>query len=248
MSYRRSSVETQEATVASQRRAGTIQVQANGEIYDGKGWFSYDLGHPMRKPIAGADRVHGYKEVPRVPYIEGVITDSGTLDLAALPTYTDVTVTLSITDGETIVLSDAWSVSDGVEENVVRFEGRGQSRSADIKGVNAPPVQLRIEREPGARAPRGGEVWAVKSIVLDLRGEPSRWPTPDARARRPAVSLQRARCDFPAMRRIWNKRESAAPFVLFGSPGPDRDQPAARHLGSVGEPVGLRCRGIRLLQ
>lgn len=113
----------------SQRRAGRIEVQTNGEIYDAKGWFSYDPGdlrRPKRRAIMGIDGIHGFVETPQAPkepYIEGLITEPGTLELAELPTLTDVTVTLSITDGKAIVLYNARSVGDGKEKNAVRFCG-----------------------------------------------------------------------------------------------------------------------------
>lgn len=112
----------------AQRRGGIIQVQFNGEIVDAKGSWSYDLGKPKREAILGADRLHGYKETPTVAYIEGEITDRGTLDLAALSSITDATVTLTLANGKTIVLRDAYAAGDWkgqTEEGNIsaRFEG-----------------------------------------------------------------------------------------------------------------------------
>lgn len=114
----------------SQRRAGKIQVQFNGEIVDAKGNWSYNLGRPLREAIVGADAVHGYKETPQVAFIEGEITDRGTLDLATLATLQDATVTLELANGKMIALRDAWFAGDGTgnteEANIaVRFEGSG---------------------------------------------------------------------------------------------------------------------------
>ena len=61
----------------------------------------------------GADGVHGYKEMPQVPYIEGEITDARGLDLAALQALTESTVTLELANGKTVVLRDAWYAADG---------------------------------------------------------------------------------------------------------------------------------------
>jgi 23S rRNA U2552 (ribose-2'-O)-methylase RlmE/FtsJ len=112
----------------SQRRAGLIQVQVNGEVYDAKGSWSYNLGRPKREAIVGADTIHGYKEMPQVAFIEGEITDRGTLDLAALTAIEDATVTISLANGKVIVLRDAWFAGEGTvateEANIaVRFEG-----------------------------------------------------------------------------------------------------------------------------
>ena len=42
-----------------------------------RGTFTYHLGIPKREAVIGPDRVHGYKEMPQVAYIEGAITESG---------------------------------------------------------------------------------------------------------------------------------------------------------------------------
>lgn len=116
--------------MADQRRGGSIQLQVNGEIQDAKGSFTYGLGSPKREAIVGADRVHGYKEMPQVAFIEGAITDRGTLDLAALATGKDLTVSLELANGKLIVLRDAWYAGDGTGsteegELPVRWEGAG---------------------------------------------------------------------------------------------------------------------------
>jgi len=115
--------------MADQRRAGLIQLQSNGEIYDAKGSFTYNLGRPKRDGIVGSDSVHGYKEMPQIPFIEGAITDLSTLNLAALLEGRDLTITLTLGNAKTIVLRDAWFAGDGnatTEEGeiAVRWEGK----------------------------------------------------------------------------------------------------------------------------
>lgn len=114
--------------MADQRRAGIIQLQTNGEIQDAKGSFSYNLGTPKREAIVGQDRVHGYKEMPQVAFIEGTITDRGTLDLRLLATARDLTVTLTLANGKIVSLGEAWFAGDGTgtteeAEIEVRWEG-----------------------------------------------------------------------------------------------------------------------------
>jgi hypothetical protein len=111
-----------------QRRGGIIQVQVNGEIHDAKGSWTYNLGRPKREAIVGADRTHGYKEAPQVAFIEGEITDRGSLDLEKLVTLEGATVTVELANGKVICLRDAWYAGEGTgnteEGNVaVRFEG-----------------------------------------------------------------------------------------------------------------------------
>ena len=114
--------------MADQRRAGLIQLQRNGEIDDAKGSFTYNLGRPKRDGIIGSDGVHGYKEMPQIPFIEGAITDRGTLNMAGLVEGRDLTITLTLGNGKMIVLRDAWFAGDGnatTEEGeiTVRWEG-----------------------------------------------------------------------------------------------------------------------------
>ena len=114
--------------MANQRRAGIIQLQINGEIKDAKGNFSYNLGQPKREAIVGTDGVHGFKETPQVAFIEGGITDNTNLDLKALVTITDATVTIELANGKMVVLRDAWYAGEGTAsseeaEVPVRFEG-----------------------------------------------------------------------------------------------------------------------------
>lgn len=114
--------------MADQRRAGLIQLQVNGTIEDAKGNFTYNLGRPKREPIVGSDGVHGFKETPQVAFIEGAITDRGTLDLAALATAEEQTVTLTLGNGKIIVLRQAWFAGEGSAsseeaEITVRWEG-----------------------------------------------------------------------------------------------------------------------------
>lgn len=114
--------------MANQRVAGLIQVKANGEIYDAKGNFSYNLGLPLREAIIGSDGIHGFKETPQVAFVEGAITDRGTLDLRALASGRDLTVSLALGNGKMVVLSDAWFAGEGTgsseeAEVAVRWEG-----------------------------------------------------------------------------------------------------------------------------
>ncbi len=114
--------------MSNQRRAGLIQLQVNGEIFDAKGSFSYNLGRPKREAIPGADGIHGYKETPQVAFIEGAITDRGSLDVAALVSGKDLTVTLTLGNDKVIVLRDAWFAGEGTGtseegEISVRWEG-----------------------------------------------------------------------------------------------------------------------------
>lgn len=111
------------------RRSGVLYVKKDSQLFDVKGSFTYNLGKPKRDAIVGHDRVHGYKELPQVPYIEGTITDSSTLDLETdILGVTNSTLTLELANGKTIVLRNAWYAGEGEvtteeAEIAVRFEG-----------------------------------------------------------------------------------------------------------------------------
>ena len=114
---------------SNNRRAGRVYLKIDGALYDAKGSFSYNLGHDKREGIVGADGIHGYKETPQLPFIEGVITDRGDIDLEALTTADNVTVTLELVNGKTIVLANAWFAGEGGittedAEIAVRLESR----------------------------------------------------------------------------------------------------------------------------
>jgi len=111
------------------RVGGTIQLQVNGEVYDCKGNFQYNLGLPKREMIVGSDTVHGDSEKPQAPFIEGEITDRVDFSLAALCKQRGVSVTLILAVGKVIILRDAVFTGDGTgntdEGNIaVRWDGK----------------------------------------------------------------------------------------------------------------------------
>jgi len=110
------------------RRAGKVYLKIDGVQYSAKGSFTYNLGGEKREGIVGADGIHGYKSTPKIPFIEGEITDSSDLDLGKLTELDGVTVTLELANGKVVVLSDGWYAADGDvgtdDANIqVRFEG-----------------------------------------------------------------------------------------------------------------------------
>jgi hypothetical protein len=110
------------------RIGGMIALKVNGDMHFAKGNFTYNLGKPKREGVVGADVVHGYKETPQVPFVEGEITDRNELSLEDLVTLDDATITLELANGKVITLSEAWYAGEGTgnteEGNIAcRFEG-----------------------------------------------------------------------------------------------------------------------------
>lgn len=114
-----------------ERISGVCFLKIDGAQLPLKGSFSYSLGRPTREGVVGPDEVHGFKEMPTVPYIEGPITNTSVVDLDAISKVTDATVTLELANGKVIVLRNAWVTNpDGLkgdsEEGTVdlRLEGK----------------------------------------------------------------------------------------------------------------------------
>lgn len=117
--------------MASERVGGLLFVKANGEQLRAKGSWTYNAGQAKREGVVGADQVHGFKEMPQIPFIEGNITDSAELDLVALLNTKNATVTLELANGKVFVLRDAWWAGSG---NVTTEEGEIEGRFEGISG------------------------------------------------------------------------------------------------------------------
>lgn len=114
--------------MASQKRVGgLLALKIDGNQYNAKGNFTYNLGRPKRTGVIGAEAVHGYSETPQLAFVEGEITDNDGLDLATLLDATDVVVTLQLGSGKVIVMNHSWFAGEGTgnteEGNIgIRFE------------------------------------------------------------------------------------------------------------------------------
>lgn len=112
----------------SRRIGGVLFAKVDGSQLQAKGSWEYLINPTKKEMVAGSDSIHGYKEMPQVPYIQGAITDSADLDLEALQALNDSTITLELANGKVIVLRNAIYAADGVGsteegEVEVRFEG-----------------------------------------------------------------------------------------------------------------------------
>lgn len=116
----------------AKRVAGTCFLKADGNQYPLRGNFTVSPSRLERAGIAGLDRVHGYSENPRVPFIEGDVTLDPALSIEALEAVTDATITAQLANGKTYTLFEAWTKAafelnghDGMVR--VRFEGTNAS-------------------------------------------------------------------------------------------------------------------------
>lgn len=94
------------------RIAGLLEFQLNGKVYKVAGPVSYNLGKNKRNTVMGPDGIHGYAEVPQVSFVEveGRVTPG--IDIAALATAKNQTITLKLAS-TTYMWPDAWFAGEG---------------------------------------------------------------------------------------------------------------------------------------
>lgn len=120
--------------MANRRVGGILFLKVDGEQFQAKGSFTYNLGAAKRSAVVGVDAVHGFSELPQTPFIEGAITDSDDLNLETLINVRDATVTIELANGKIIALREAWYASEG---DVTSEEGE---ISARFEGITAEEV------------------------------------------------------------------------------------------------------------
>lgn len=110
------------------RVAGRMTISANGSKLAAAGAFSYDLGLAKREGVVGPDEHHGYKELPKVAYIEGMIVVKPDTNITAICGTTNAAIMLELATGKIISLGDAYYAGDNTGDTdggtlQVRFEG-----------------------------------------------------------------------------------------------------------------------------
>ena len=110
------------------RIAGTAYVKVDGKQYTLAGSLTVSPSSILREGLAGLSGVAGFKETPRVPFIEGEFYTTEGVSLPELERVTNATVTAELANGKVYVLRNAWH-SGAVELNAAegtftaRFEG-----------------------------------------------------------------------------------------------------------------------------
>lgn len=118
------------------RVGGIIYIKVDGVQYQAKGSWTYNLGEEKREGVVGSDGVHGYKELPQIPFVEGVITDSGEISSQALLKLSGVTVTLELANDKVIVWRNAWFAGDGnitTEEGEIAARFESKSKGEEVR-------------------------------------------------------------------------------------------------------------------
>jgi len=110
------------------RQAGLAYFSIDGKSYMLAGDFTYSPVSVKRETLKGQDRVHGYSEMPCEPYLSGTLRDTGALTVADFNAMTNVTVTVELANGKTVIGRNMWNVAAAEVKTQeatfeVRFEG-----------------------------------------------------------------------------------------------------------------------------
>src|ERR1700741_2255216 len=112
----------------AQRIAGIAFLTVDGDQLALRGNFTVSPSSVERTMIAGQDGVHGYQELPRVPYIEGDISLLPDVNLEDIEAQVDVTVIAQLANQKQYTLIGA-TCKSALEGNTrdgqarVRWEG-----------------------------------------------------------------------------------------------------------------------------
>ena len=112
----------------AQRIAGIAQLQVDGVIMALRGNFTVSPSSVERTMLAGQDGVHGYQELPRIPYNEGDCSTVQGFYVKSLLTQTNVTVIATLANDMVYKLTGGMC-KDAIEINTrdgqfrVRWEG-----------------------------------------------------------------------------------------------------------------------------
>lgn len=112
----------------AQKFAGIAFLMVAGNQLRLRGNFTVSPSPVERTMIAGQDGVHGYQELPRVPFIEGDISTTPDMRLEDIDGMTDVNVVAQLANGMTYQLISA-TCKAALEANTrdgqvrVRWEG-----------------------------------------------------------------------------------------------------------------------------
>jgi hypothetical protein len=112
------------------RRAGYTTLSVNGESYDIVGDVTYNLGKPKREKLVGPNGTQGYKELPQVPFIDGMVRTSSDFSRSDFADIVDATVLLKHADGTSIMVQGADYCAEGdgsTEEGTMQFRFEGDA-------------------------------------------------------------------------------------------------------------------------
>lgn len=114
------------------RLAGIAYLTVDGANYMLAGEFAYNVSKVTRETLTGQDRVHGFSEKPNPGSMSASIRDAGGLSVASFNAMTNVTVTVELANGKTIIGRNMWTVeSQEVKTTEATFEVKWQGFSVE---------------------------------------------------------------------------------------------------------------------
>ena len=116
------------------RIAGVATVTVDGDALDILGTLTVSPFSVVREGVVGLGGVMGYKEMPRVPYIEVEVATTDGTKFATLEGITNATVNADLANGKKYVLTEAWiagepDVNAAEGTTTLRFEGKACKES-----------------------------------------------------------------------------------------------------------------------
>lgn len=95
------------------RVGGIISFKVNGVQLNAKGNFSWNIGENKTETVKGQDRNHGYKEIPGISSIEGMITVGPDTDIRGILRMRNETVTLELASNQILVMNGGRFAAEG---------------------------------------------------------------------------------------------------------------------------------------
>lgn len=110
------------------RLAGVAYLSVDGQSYMVAGEISYSVSRVKRESLSGPSGVQGYSETPIPGSISASLRDAGSLTVANFNAMTNVSVTVELANGKTIIGRNMWTVESqevksGEATFDVKFEG-----------------------------------------------------------------------------------------------------------------------------
>jgi len=96
--------------MASNSLAGTAYISVDGVTYQLSADAAYSVSSVKRETLSGMDGIHGFKETPVPGSISATLRDSSSLTVADFNAMDNVTVTLELANGKTIIGRNMWTV------------------------------------------------------------------------------------------------------------------------------------------
>ena len=113
--------------MADKKIAGTCYLKVDGRNYTLAGKMNVSPSVVEREGKVGLSGVAGFKEMPRIPFVDCDLHTTADLSIAELDAITSATVKVELANGKNYVFTEAWTTAahevDGAEGTVsVRFE------------------------------------------------------------------------------------------------------------------------------